>query len=89
MYAKVGKDASGLGRAVWTVFQHNRHKLRIVTAYRPCYNKSKERTKSNNLSHSVWGQHYGYYKDYSIKDPKPWVLFDKYIFKLIKQAKKR
>ena len=75
-YAKPGKDASGLGRAVWTVFDYNGHKLRIVTAYRLCHN-TKERTKGNKLSHSVWRQHYQYYKNQGIKDPKPRVLFDK------------
>ena len=83
-YAKAGKDASGLGRAVWTVFDYNGHKLRVVTAYRPC-KKTKERTKGNKLSHSVWRQHYRYYKDQGIREPKPRVLFDKYLFNLIKQ----
>ena len=83
-YAKTGRDASGLGRAVWTVFEYNGHKLRVVTAYRPC-KKTKEQTKSNKLSYLVWRQHYRYYKDQGIRDPKPRVLFDKYLFNLIKQ----
>ena len=56
-YAKAGKDTLGLGRVVWTVFNYNGHKLRVVTAYRPCQN-TKEQTKGNKLSHSVWRQHY-------------------------------
>ena len=83
-YATAGKDASGLGCAVWTVFDYNGHKLRVVTAYRPC-KKTKEQTKGNKLSHLVWRQHYRYYKDQGIRDPKPRVLFDKYLFNLIKQ----
>ena len=83
-YAKAGKDASGLGRATWTVFNYNGHKLRVATAYRPC-KMTKERTKGNKPSHLVWCQHYRYYKDQGIRDPKPRVLFDKYLFNLIKQ----
>ena len=52
-YAHPGKDESGLGRAVWILFDYNGHKFRIVTAYRPCANK-KKRTKSGRLSKSVW-----------------------------------
>ena len=83
-YAKAGKDALGLGRVVWTVFNYNGHKLRVVTAYRPCQN-TKERTKGNKLSHLIWRQHYRYYKDRDIKDLKLRVIFHRYLFKLIKQ----
>ena len=32
-YAQAGKDESGLGRAVWILFDYNGHKFRIVTEY--------------------------------------------------------
>ena len=47
-YAQAGKDESGLGRAVWILFNYNDHKFRIVTAYRPNPNK-KKKTKSGRL----------------------------------------
>ena len=84
-YARTGKDESGLGRAVWTLIEYNGHKFRVVTAYRPCGNRTKKKGKKG-VRQTVWHQHRRYYKrSQGIRKPKVRKLFDEYLFSLLKK----
>ena len=52
-YVRAGKDKSGLGRAVWLLIEYNGHRFRVVTAYRPCGNRTKEEGK-RGVRYTVW-----------------------------------
>ena len=83
-YVRAGKDESGLGRAVWLLIEYNGHKFRVVTAYRPCGNRTKEEGK-RGVRYTVWHQHYRYYHQRGIRNPDVHELYDDYLFSKIEK----
>ena len=83
-YARAEKDASRLGRAVWTTYEYNDHKFRIITAYRPCDHRNKAPGKRGDRN-TVWHQHRRYYRAQGIQDPNVIQLYDEYLFGLIEK----
>ena len=77
-------QVSGLSRAVWLIIEYNGHRFRVVTAYRPCRNRTKTKRKHGNR-YTVWHQHYRYYHQQGSRDPNVHELFDDYLFSRIEK----